>query len=85
LRAALLYPPSALPSPENAVQALSQADGSQFAADLTTIKSLAESLLARSDQSSTGTASDPHQTPAAGSVGQTDQPQKWIDHLSKHD
>ena len=81
----LLPTQSALVALDNGIQSLDQAGGTQLTADLTTIKSLADSLLARTDQSSAGSANDPHHSNSAGSVGHADDQPSWINHVSKHD
>ena len=59
--------------------------GQQLQADLTTIKSLAETLLSKIDNTSVGSASDPNQPGGAGTLGQFDQAYRPNLHLPKHD
>jgi hypothetical protein len=59
--------------------------GAQLLADLTTIKSQAESLLSQANQSSAGSAHDPNHVTGVGTFGQLDQLNRPTNIPPKHD
>jgi hypothetical protein len=84
LDAVLLRTESALTSAVDS-GLLDRATGSQLLADLTNIRSLAESLLSRANQSSLGSANDPHHLTGVGTFGEHDQLNRLTNIPPKHD
>ena len=84
LQTLLLHTQSALTGAGNS-GLLDHATGSQLLADLTTIKSLAESLLGQGNQSSAGSANDPNHVTGVGTFGQPDQLNRLTNIPPKHD
>jgi hypothetical protein len=81
LKTLLLHTQSALTSAGN-----SGVGGPQLLADLTTIKSLAESLLGQTNQSSAGSPNDPnHHVTGVGTFSQPDQHNGLTQPPPKHD
>jgi hypothetical protein len=54
-------------------------------ADLTNIRSLAESLLGQANQVRGGSVTDPNHHAGVGSFGQSDQLNRLTNNLPKHD
>jgi hypothetical protein len=84
LQTALLRTQTALTSALNS-GLLDRTTGSQLLADLTNIRSLAESLLSQANQSRSGSVTDPNHVTGVGSFGQSDQPNRLTYNLPKHD
>jgi len=84
LQTLLLHTQSALTSAGNS-GALDGVGGTQLLTDLTTIKSLAQSLLSQANQSSAGSANDPNHVTGVGTFGQLDQLNQPTNIPPKHD